>query len=217
MYVEQLYQEFKGIAFDEEDAPVLKGQWRKLGFTKLASDIGETAPLDLEIGTGNGYHFAHLAAKNKERFVVGIELKFKPLVQSIRRAIRAGSKNMCITRFDANLLTQLFAPQEIDNIYIHHPDPWPKRKDWKHRLIQHEFLNDLYELQKPDSYVDFKTDSLDYFDWAEEKFSQSRYEVVRSTRDLHKSEWANENFITHFEKIFLAKSQPIFYCRLLKK
>ena len=205
---------FKGIAFDEEDAPPLKGKWRDLAFAKLASP--SQMPLDLEIGTGNGYHFAHLAQKNPDRLLVGVELKFKPLVQSIRRALRHGSQNVCITRYDANLLTQLFANDELNNVYIHHPDPWPRRRDWKHRLIQDQFLNELFELQKTKSFIDFKTDSLEYFDWAEEKFAQSRYQVVRSTRDLHKSEWASENFITHFEKIFLSKSQPIFYTRLHK-
>ena len=216
IYVEKLYQEFKGIAFDEEDAPKLKGQWRENGFSKLSTAARSGLALDLEIGTGNGYHFAHLAKKNPQRLLVGIELKFKPLVQSIRRALKAGCMNVSITRFDANLLTQIFAQNEIDNVYIHHPDPWPRRRDWKHRLIQHQFLDELFELQKPGTYVDFKTDSLEYFDWAEEKFSQSRYHVGRSTRDLHRSEWATENFITHFEKIFLNKNQPIYYCRLQK-
>ncbi len=216
IYVDKLYQEFKDIAFDEKEALGLLGKWREKGFLKLPSQACGLLPLDLEIGTGNGNHFAYLAKKNPQRLLVGVELKFKPLVQSIRRALKAGCQNVCITRFDANLLAQIFAPNEINDVYIHHPDPWPRRRDWKHRLIQHRFLNELFELQKPGSFVDFKTDSLEYFDWAEEMISQSRYQVIRTTRDLHQSDWTKENFITQFEKIFLNKSQPIYYSRLLK-
>jgi tRNA (guanine-N7-)-methyltransferase len=211
-YVGMLYNEYKHVAFDEERAPQFLGRWRELAFVNLAG--ASQMPLDLEIGTGNGNHFAHLGAKHSDRLLVGLELKFKPLIQSIRRALKLGCKNVCITRFDANLLPKIFAPKEIDNIYIHHPDPWPRRRDWKHRLIQDQFLNELFEMQKSGCFVDFKTDSLEYFDWAEEKFLKSKYQIVRLTRDLHNSEWASENFITHFEKLFLRKSQPIFYCRL---
>lgn len=211
-YVTMLNGEFAEWAFNEEKAPQFKGQWRKEVYK-----VGEDHPLDLEIGTGNGYHFAHLAAKKPERCLLGIEIKFKPLIQSIRRALRAGAKNARIMRYDASLLEELFAPGELNDVYIHHPDPWPKKRQWKHRLIQTEFLDAVHGLQRPGSIIDFKTDSEDYYDWAIELFRLSKYEIVRETRDLHRSEWKDENFVTHFESIFLSKGQSIYYARLLRK
>jgi tRNA (guanine-N7-)-methyltransferase len=66
------------------------------------------------------------------------------------------------------------------------------------------------------AFLDFKTDSADYFDWAIERFHASPFKVVRETRDLHSSEWKGENFITHFESLFIGQGLPIHYARLVK-
>lgn len=210
-YVTMMNGEFADWAFNEERAVEFRGSWRKEVF-----GVADSHPLDLEIGTGNGYHFAHLACSNPERALLGIELKFKPLIQSIRRTLRGGAKNARIMRYDASLLQNLFAEGELNNVYIHHPDPWLKQRQWKHRLIQEEFLLVLWRLMRPGSFVDFKTDSADYYVWALERFKASPFQVVRETSDLHRSEWQKENFVTQFERIFLAQGLPIHYARLLK-
>ena len=210
-YVELLNGEFSRWAFNEERAPLFKGNWRKEVFA-VAGDH----PMDLEIGTGNGFHFAHLAHEHPERTLIGIELKFKPLIQSIRRARRGGGENARIVRYDASRLEDLFGEGELDNVYIHHPDPWLKKRQWKHRLIQDEFLVELFRLMRPGAFVDFKTDSPEYFEWSIEKFKNSPFQVSRETRDLHASEWRNENFVTQFERIFLAQGLKIHYARLVR-
>jgi tRNA (guanine-N7-)-methyltransferase len=209
-YVKALDGECAEYAFNEERAVELKGQWR----TKVFK-VDELHALDLEIGTGNGFHFAHLAKANPSRSILGIELKYKPLIQSIRRA-RLGAKNCAIARYDASLLQDLFTTNELNDVYIHFPDPWSKKRQWKHRLIQSEFLELLHGLMRPGSVVEFKTDNLDYFEWATERFHQSAFKVSRETRDLHASEWAKENFVTHFEGIFLSQGMKINYVRLEK-
>lgn len=210
-YVQLMNSEFARWALNEERAPLLKGAWRQ------HLEVDASYPLDVEIGTGNGYHFAHLAKNCPDRGVIGIELKYKPLVQSIRRALRAGASNALIARYDASHITDLFADGELNNVYIHHPDPWLKKRQWKHRLIQDEFLVELNGLMRPHSFVDFKTDSRDYFEWAIERFRRSPFELVRESWDLHKSEWQSENFVTHFESIFLKQGQPIHYARLVRQ
>lgn len=209
-YVVALNGEFSEWAYDEERAKVHRGEWRKI-FGVLPE-----SPLDLEIGTGNGYFFAHRATAEPSRSLIGMEVKYKPLIQSIRRARRDGALNARIVRYDASCLEDIFGPQELNHVFIHHPDPWPRQRDWKHRLIQTEFLEILWSLVRPGSFVNFKTDSEDYYDWALPLFESSRFKKLRATRDLHKSEWAKENFVTHFESLFLQKGQPIFYCRFEK-
>lgn len=210
-YVLALNGEYRDWAYDEERCQQNRGHWRSL------FGQPDSAALDLEIGTGNGYFFAHRAAINLDRLLVGIELKYKPLIQSIRRARRNGSVNARIARYDASCIEDLFAESELNHIFIHHPDPWPRKRDWKHRLIQDEFLKTLWPLMRAGSFVDFKTDSEDYFDWALPIFEKSQFKKLRATRDLHRSEWASDNFVTHFEQIFLQKGQPIFYCRFEKR
>jgi len=202
--------EYSRWAFNEERAPLMKSKWRE----EFGVSYGH--PLDLEIGTGNGYFFAYLANTNPSRALVGIELKFKPLIQSIRRAVRGGAENARIIRYNAIRLDDLFSSAELNNVYIHHPDPWLKKRQWKNRLIQEGFLVELHRLMRPGTFVDFKTDSREYFEWAVPLFNSSPFTLERETWDLHKSEWQGANFVTHFESIFLKKGQPIHYARLTK-
>jgi tRNA (guanine-N7-)-methyltransferase len=120
-YVQALLGEYSPWAFDEEKAPTLRGEWRQ--------EFGAEADgaLDLEIGTGNGFHFAWRAQQHPQRSLVGIELKYKPLIQTIRRARNNESENARMVRYNARLLRDLFADEELDNVFIHHPDPWPKK------------------------------------------------------------------------------------------
>lgn len=239
-YVQALLGEFSEFAFDEERVLELKGQWRSLAFASnrdkaegqsqeqrnLSSHSGaedvsyplfENHALDLEIGTGNGLHFAHRAINQPQRLLVGLELKYKPLIQAIRRALRAGAVNARMARYNAVYLDDIFAPDELNDVFIHFPDPWAKTEGHKkHRLIQDHFLERLYRLQKKGGAVFFKTDSRDYFDWAVEHFKQSSYQLVDECYDLHNSQFANDNFITHFESLFLKQGLPIYYLRAIK-
>lgn len=206
-YALMLMNEYTNKAFDEDRAEDFKGVWRE-----KVLGVEDDFPIDVEIGTGNGYHFAHTAAKNLQRGLLGFEIKYKPLIQTIRRALKAGAENNAfVIRYDASQITKVFALKEVNNVYIHHPDPWSKKRQWKHRLIQEGFLEDLHTLMRPKSFVEFKTDNEDYFDWALEIFENSKFKIDFKTRDLHTSERAEQNFITHFESIFLRKGQPIFY------
>ncbi len=211
-YVLALEGEYRQWAFSEERAPQNRGQWHDQVFGVHAS-----SPLDLEIGTGNGNFFAHRAHLHPDRCLVGIELKFKPLIQSIRRALRVGALNARIVRYDAWAVEELFAPLELNDVFIHFPDPWEKKRQWKHRLIDDGFLKTLFELQRPGSIVDFKTDSLDYFQWAIERFKRSPYRIVAQTEDLAQSEWALTNFRTHFENLWMSKGLKINYARLERR
>jgi tRNA (guanine-N7-)-methyltransferase len=200
-------QEIEG-AFDEERAEKLKGQWRELAFQAPIK-----APLDVEIGTGNGFFFAHRALSEPGRLLLGLEIKFKPLVQAIRRALGAGAKNARIARYHAGYIQNLFTPGEIENVFIHHPDPWTKKSKTKRRLMNRDFLTVLFAIQKSGSFLEFKTDSREYFFWAVEEFKHSPYRIERYSESLHQSEWRDENFVTHFERIYLEMGQPIYYLR----
>ena len=206
-YILALQNELSEWSYDEERTPGFCGRWRELAFNGL----GEDAPLDLEIGTGNGLHFAHYAAAHPERSLLGIELKYKPLIQSIRRALRAGCANARIARYNAALVQEMFRPNELNDVFIFFPDPWEKLRQRKHRLIQDEFLARLHPCQRPGSRLVFKTDSREYFDWALERFERSPYRVLGFTHDLHRSEFADGNFITAFERIFMRQGVPIGY------
>ncbi|WP_291515653.1 tRNA (guanine-N7)-methyltransferase [Bdellovibrio sp. ArHS] len=210
-YTLALNGEYAQVAFDELRAPLNKGLWR--------SDVFKaepTLPMDVEVGTGNGTYFAHHAKTHPQRLLVGLELKYKPLVQSIRRAVSAGCKNAAICRYHAFNIDELFSEGEIDDVYIHFPDPWTSPKKPKNRFVCKQNLDVLHRLQKPGSFINFKTDSLTYFLWAMDEIRQSSYKIIFETQDLHNSEMKDQNFETAFEKIFLREGIKINFVRLQK-
>ena len=203
--------QYKDWSFGE-NAIENKGVWRGRVF-----NCDHRTPIDLEIGTGNGFHFASLCHKHPERKIIGLDLKYKTTVQSIRRSLRQGSVNGRMLRFPAQKIKKIFAESEINNVYIHFPDPWPKKRHLKKRLIQKKFVEELFLIMRPGSFLEFKTDDRDYFFRSWNFFKKGLFETSFFTEDLHRSLFFNKNFITSFESLFLKKGQPIYYFLLRKK
>ncbi len=212
-YTLALDNEFKDFAFNEERAPLNKKKWRSEIF-----HCSEAVFLDLEIGTGSGMHFAYHANKFPERYLVGIELKYKPLIQSIRRARAKGLKNSAICRYHAFNVDLLFAEQELNNVYIHFPDPWVTPRKPKNRVVNQTILNELYNMQRPGSFLEFKTDSREYFLWSLDEIKQTKYKIEYQTLNLSAEEtiYKQNNFQTSFEKIFVNQGIEINYIKLIK-
>ncbi|MBC7467468.1 MAG: tRNA (guanine-N7)-methyltransferase [Bdellovibrio sp.] len=212
-YTIALETEFRDFAFNEERAPLNKGKWRSEVF-----HTPEDSPMDVEIGTGTGMHLADHAMKNLKRFIVGLELKYKPLIQTIRRAHLGGLRNSAVCRYHAFNLDLLFEKNEINNMYIHFPDPWTTPRKPKNRVVNRNILNWIYEMQRPGSFVEFKTDSREYFLWALDEIKETKYRTEFQTLDLHNSNsiYQNNNFRTTFENIFIRQKIEINYIRLIK-
>lgn len=193
----------------EEQAKSIRGQW--------ASQIFKTEkPVHIEIGTGNGFHFGHYAYSNSQVSLVGFEIKFKTLVQSIARARSLGCTNARMVLGPVKNLTEYFAPGEVAKIIIHFPDPWPKRSHHKNRLMSKDFLTSAFRALEPGGILEFKTDHHEYFLSATRQLRDVPFTVTGYTQDLHKSPWAADNFRTQFESLFLQKRQPICYFSLRK-
>lgn len=208
-YVRAIHGDYADWVFDEEDAPKHKGRWQRDVFD---SD----KPLDFEIGTGNGFFFAQRSLEYPDRLLLGIELKYKPLIQAIRRARRNNSENMRMMRFDGRFSDLLFDAGELNNVFIHHPDPWHGGSNQNRRMMNAFFLKKIYELQKPGSVLEFKTDSKEYFLWAEKEIAKTDYKVDRHTMDLHNSQWHRPEEVSHFQRLFNAKQIPINYLTLIR-
>jgi tRNA (guanine-N7-)-methyltransferase len=208
-----LENEYKQVAFSEERAPLNKGRWREKIFS-----AGTDLPIDVEIGTGAGTHFAHQSTKEKNRALVGIELKYKPLIQSIRRAKNDGATYAAMCRFHVFNIDLLFEKNEINNIYIHFPDPWTSPRKPKNRIVSENMLNVLYDLQQPGSFIEHKTDSRESFEWSLDEIAKTKYKIEFQSFDLHaeKNIYKENNFETTFEKIFIREGTPINYIRLRK-
>lgn len=212
-YAVAMDHEYKNIAFNEERAPLNKGQWRSHVF-----GVSNETPLDVEIGTGSGMHFAHHAKNYPERCLVGLELKYKPLIQSIRRAKAAGGVYNAICRYHAFNLDLLFSENEVNNVYIHFPDPWVTPRKVRNRVVNRNILNYIYKMQRPGSFIEFKTDSREYFLWALDEIKETPYITEFQTLNLYNENniYKERNFQTSFEKIFAKQGIEVNYIKLIK-
>lgn len=213
-YVSALLNECADWAFNKEEALPFKGYWREKVF-----NTGRDTFLNLEIGPGNGLHFSSICQKHPEQMFLAVELKYKPLIQTIRRLKKQGLTNGRGLRYNATLLDHLFKPLELNNVYIHFPDPWPKKRQQKHRLLTKIFAKKIHALQRSGSFLEIKTDDQSYLLEAKHIFSKTGYTLKKYTSDLHQDSQMNKNLfqdLSQFELLFVKKNIPVGFL-LLKK
>jgi tRNA (guanine-N7-)-methyltransferase len=125
--------------------------------------FGRAAPKILEIGFGMGETTAAIAAAHPQYDYLGIEVH-TPGVGSLLKQIEARTlTNLRIIQHDAvDVLQHMLAPGCLDGIQIFFPDPWPKKRHHKRRLIQAPLVNRLVEKLKPGGYLHAATDWHEY-------------------------------------------------------
>lgn len=138
-----------------------------IGFSSAPCDFdvafGRRAPRFLEIGFGMGESTAQIAAANPQHDYIGVEVH-TPGVGGLLRLIEAGSlENIRIVQHDAvEVVTHMIAPGSLSGIHVFFPDPWPKKRHQKRRLLQPAFVHTLAERLRPGGYFHVATDWEDY-------------------------------------------------------
>src|SRR6266478_2752950 len=106
----------------------------------LAKMFPVANPLEVELGAGDGSFLAQWAKLHPDRNFLGVERLLGRLRKIDRKATRLGSANVRLMRIEASYFTEYLLPlASITALHIYFPDPWPKRKQRKNRLIQTEF------------------------------------------------------------------------------
>lgn len=188
-----------------EDSPV-RGLW--------ARDIFQnTNPIHIEIGMGKGQFIMELARRNPDINYIGIEKYSSVLVRALEKMEEAPLANLRFLRMDAEHIEDLFAPDEVAQIYLNFSDPWPKDRHAKRRLTSREFLTRYGHIIKRDGKIIFKTDNRPLFDFSLEQAAEAGWFLVNHTFDLHHSEYVEGNIMTEYETRFVAKGNPI--CRMV--
>ncbi|MDS4019088.1 MAG: tRNA (guanosine(46)-N7)-methyltransferase TrmB [Candidatus Competibacter sp.] len=128
-----------------------------------ANLFGRHAPLVLEIGFGNGESLAAMAAADPEMDYLGIEVYLPGIGHLLLRAVELGLTNLRIMCADAVEILERQLPDEcLDRVQIFFPDPWPKARHRKRRLIQPSFVSLLVRKLKPAGQLHVATDCEDY-------------------------------------------------------
>jgi tRNA (guanine-N7-)-methyltransferase len=125
----------------------------------LAATFGRVAPLVLEIGSGMGEASAAMAAADPDRDYLAVEVHYAGIANLLGLLDSHGTTNARIARGDAvTLLTRMLAPGSVDAIHIFFPDPWPKAKHHKRRLIRPENVPHLRDVLRPGGTLHLATD-----------------------------------------------------------
>ena len=125
--------------------------------------FGRSAPKVLEIGFGMGETTATLAARHPEYDYLGIEVHTPGVGSLLKRIAELDLANVRIIQHDAvDVLHDMIAPSTFDAVHVFFPDPWPKKRHHKRRLIQPPLISLLCERMKAGAYVHVATDWQDY-------------------------------------------------------
>lgn len=120
----------------------------------------------LEIGFGGGEHLAAQAQRAPDSLFLGAEPFLNGVASALRHVDERGLKNVRLLNGDARVLMAALPDASLDRIIILFPDPWPKARHHKRRLVQPDFVAEAVRLLKPGGRLRFATDWADYADWA---------------------------------------------------
>ena len=175
-----------------------------------AALFGRHAPVELEIGFGNGDYLVAQASQYPEHHFVGIEVEWEGVQRALRRCARAGVSNVRLILGDARpVLRRAVAPQTLHRVYALFPCPWPKERHHKHRLFSQSFLQLVNSRLVVGGEAYLLTDHADYFEW-----------VLSQLTDTGFTAWARTvppMVNTKYERKWLSAGQTRFYELRLQK
>jgi tRNA (guanine-N7-)-methyltransferase len=163
----------------------------------LAELFPKPQPLEVELGCGDASFLVEYARRNPDRNFIGVERLLGRIQKLDRKGRRAGLANLRGVRIESSYFLQhLLPPNSAAALHIYFPDPWPKKKHRRHRLIGESFPALARSALAPGGTVYLRTDDADYF--------QQMTEVFAASREFQKVETPPElaEIVTDFERDF---------------
>ena len=185
-------------------------------FLSWRAVFGDDRPVELEIGSGKGGFLLDRARTYPERGFLGVEWASKYFRFAADRMVRWGVTNVRLMRTDAGyLVTHHLPPESLSLIHIYHPDPWPKSRHHKRRLIQPEFVKALAYILAPGGRVAIQTDHIDYFEHIC-RVVREEPRLTEVTFDVPGVGVAEGRVGTNFEIKYLREGRQIYQLALQK-
>jgi tRNA (guanine-N7-)-methyltransferase len=169
-------------------------------------------PLEVEIGAGDGSFLVQWARSHPKVNFLGVERLLGRLRKIGRKASRAGLTNVRLMRIEAAYFVEYLLPlTSVSAMHIYFPDPWPKRKQRKNRLIENRFVEAVAQALIPGGIVYLRTDDNDYFEQMKHRFGASRqFESIETPAELRA-------VLTDFERGFLARGVATLHAPYRRK
>jgi len=163
-------------------------------------------PFEVELGSGDGSFLAQYAKLHPERNFLGVERLLGRLRKLDKKGRRAGLTNLRLLRIEASYLIEFMVPRESTSaLHIYFPDPWPKRKHRKNRLINERFTELAQRALVPGGVVFLRTDDADYHQQMTRVFdANAAFKSVETPVEL-------SAVVTDFERNFHLRGVPTLY------
>ena len=178
--------------------------FRELSKAEIFPD--PSRPLEVDLGCGDATFLIEMAKAHPERDFLGVERMLGRVEKTQKKIIRNGLTNVRVLRLEsAYTVGWLLPTSSVSRLHLLCPDPWPKTRHHKNRLVnQEEFLNGLARILQPQGEFLLKTDHAEYF---EDAVAQ-----MLARRDFARLEWPADAFFypqTDFEQHWLGKGLTI--------
>lgn len=191
------------------EVEAVPGSWRER--------FGNDHPVYVEIGMGKGRFLMENARQHPEINYIGIERYDSVLYRALQKYDEEPLENVFFVSMNAEYICDMFAPGEVDRIYLNFSDPWPKDRHAKRRLTSQQFLKRYDQILAADGQIEFKTDNQDLFAWSLEQVEPAGWQIAASTTNLHRDPEMNAgNIMTEYEEKFSALGNPICKMVLLR-
>lgn len=197
--------------------PVYYTEHEKFALPHFHQYFGNPSLVSVEYCSGNGDWILEKAAMHPERNWVAVEKRFDRVRKIWSKLKNQGIKNLLIVHAEALTFTRHYLPSEsVDEVYINFPDPWPKFKHAKNRLLQHPFLNELSRVLPTGKKVVFVTDALPYLEETIKYFQAHPHftpffpdPFYQVDLPYYGSSW--------FENLWKEKGKPILFTQFIKR
>ena len=174
----------------------------------LEKIFARRAALHVDLGCGNGSFLCALAQRIPEKNFLGIERLLGRIRSATRKAAKIG--NVRLLRMESSYVVRYLLPtRSVETFYLLFPDPWPKRRHWRRRLVTEDFLSAISQALVENGTFRIATDQREYFEKMKEMArANSNFAIIDpSVADLP---------LTKFEKTFRAQGAPIHWLELRK-
>lgn len=183
-----------------------KGKW--------SAFFGNDNPIYLEIGCGKGQFITEHARRNPDCNYIAIEGQDSVIWRALQKMDKLELENLCFIKKYIEDIRDFFDDEELAGLYLNFSDPWPKERHAKRRLTYGKKLQQYKQIVKNDGNIQFKTDNEGLFEFTLEQIEEEQLEILEMSRDLHNSEFAEQNITTEYEDKFAGRGKNINYVKI---
>jgi len=172
-------------------------------------------PLEVEIGCGKGKFLLARAEASPDINFLGIDWAGKWLKRGVVRWQKRGYQNLQFIKAEARDVLAAIPSEAVTFFHVYFPDPWPKRRHHKRRLLDASFFQMLYDKLVPHGKIEIATDDREYYQRIAEAAKQCPADW-KSVRESVDRRLAFEDFKTSYELKYEKDNRPLFYLELKK-